>query len=286
MIDQRAIDLYDDYTHSRLDRRAFMMRLVRLLGSAAAASQALPLLMANSAHAEQIAPDDLRLFSQRTQYTDGDNTINGYLSWPQGPLKLPAVLVIHENRGLNAHIEDVTRRLALAGFLAFAPDLLSSAGGTPKDEDQARELIAGLDNQQTVSRLCAALRYLAQHEHSTGKVGAIGFCWGGGMVGDLAVNEPELKAGVVYYGRQPAAEAVARIKAPLLLHYAGLDKRINDGIPAFEQALKDNRKTYKLFVYDGVNHAFNNDSSAARYDKAAAELAWSRTLTFLEKYLD
>lgn len=286
MIDQRVIDLYDEYTHAPLDRRVFMERLARMMGSALAASQVLPLLMTNSAQAGQISPDDIRLLSQRVKYNNGDTTLSGYLSQPHASAgKLPAVIVIHENRGLNAHIEDVARRLAAAGFLALAPDLLSPIGGTPADEDKARNMIGTLDSKQTVSHLRTTLNYLAQHTHSNGKVGAVGFCWGGGMVGELAVNEPKLGAGAVYYGRQPASADVAKIKAPLLLNYAGLDIRINDGIPAFEQALKAAGKTFELYHYEGVNHAFNNDTSAARYDKAAAELAWGRTVAFLHKYL-
>jgi carboxymethylenebutenolidase len=195
------------------------------------------------------------------------------------------VIVIHENRGLNAHIEDVTRRMAAEGFLALAPDLLSPLGGTPANEDTARDMIGKLDGQKTVQDLLAAMRYLEKHAHGNGKVGAVGFCWGGGMVGELAVNAPGLDAGVVYYGRQPQAGNVAKIKAPLLLHYAGLDTRINEGIPAFEEALKKANKKYSLHLYEGANHAFNNDTSQARYSKPAAEQAWARTIAFFREYL-
>jgi carboxymethylenebutenolidase len=195
------------------------------------------------------------------------------------------VIIIHENRGLNAHIEDVTRRMALEGFLSLAPDLLSPMGGTPTNEDTARDMIAKLDGQQTVQNLIAAVTFLEAHAQGNGKVGAVGFCWGGGMVGELAVNAPALDAGVVYYGRQPKAADVAKIKAPLLLHYAGLDARINEGIPAFEEALKKANTPYTLYVYEGANHAFNNDTSEARYHKPTAEQAWARTVAFLKEHL-
>jgi len=195
------------------------------------------------------------------------------------------VIVIHENRGLNPHIEDVTRRVALEGFLALGPDLLSPAGGTPTNEDTAREMISKLDGPQTVQNLVAAVAFLAKHAHGNGKVGTMGFCWGGGMVGELAVNAPDLSAAVVYYGRQPKAADVDKLKAPLLLHYAGQDARINDGIPAFEEALKKANKPYTLHMYEGAQHAFNNDTSEARYNKPAAEQAWSRTIAFLKDNL-
>jgi carboxymethylenebutenolidase len=204
---------------------------------------------------------------------------------PKGAAKSGAVIVIHENRGLNPHIEDVTRRVALEGFFAIAPDLLSPMGGTPTDEDAARDMIRKLDAQQTVQNLVAAVSFLEKHAQGNGKVGAMGFCWGGGMVGDLAVNAATLDAAVVYYGRQPDAGEVANIKAPLLLHYAGQDTRINEGIPAFEAALKNANKPYTLYIYEGAQHAFNNDTSEARYHKQAAELAWSRTSSFLKENL-
>jgi carboxymethylenebutenolidase len=204
---------------------------------------------------------------------------------PKGAAKLPAVIVIHENRGLNAHIEDVARRAALEGFLALAPDLLSPMGGTPANEDTARDMIGKLDGQQTVQNLIAAITFLETHAQGNGKVGAMGFCWGGGMVGELAVNAAALDAGVVYYGRQPKAAEVEKIKAPLLLQYAGQDARINEGIPAFEEALKKSNKPYTLYIYEGAQHAFNNDTGEARYNKSAAEQAWSRTIAFLKEHL-
>jgi carboxymethylenebutenolidase len=284
-MDQKIIDLYDEYTHAPLDRRVFLARLVQLTGSTAAAMALVPLLEANQAHAALVSPEDQRLETGRTTYPGGTGAITAYMARPKGASKLPAVIVIHENRGLNAHIEDVARRVALEGCLALAPDLLSPMGGTPTNEDTARDMIGKLDGQQTVQNLVAAVTFLAQHAHGNGKVGTMGFCWGGGMVGDLAVNAPNLNAAVVYYGRQPKAAEVEKIKAPLLLHYAGQDARINEGIPAFEEALKKANKKYTLYSYDGAQHAFNSDTSEARYNKPAAEQAWSRTVVFLKEHL-
>ena len=199
--------------------------------------------------------------------------------------RLPGVIVIHENRGLNAHIEDVARRMALAGFLALAPDLLSPLGGTPRGRGRRARDDRQTRRGATVKNLQAAISYLARHPQGNGKVGAVGFCWGGGMVGALAVNAPDLGAGVVYYGRQPKAEDVPRIKAPLLLHYAGLDTRINEGVAPFEAALKQAGRTYTLHMYEGAEHAFNNDTSTARYKPEAATLAWTRTVEFFRQHL-
>ena len=284
-MDQQIIDLYDEYTHTPLDRREFLARLVRLTGSTAAALALVPLLEANQARAALVAPEDARLETSRSTYPGASGDIKAYVARPKGATKLPAVIVIHENRGLNAHIEDVTRRVALEGFLALAPDLLSPQGGTPENEDTARDMIGKLDAAQTVQNLVTAVAFLAKHANGNGKVGAMGFCWGGGMVGQLAVHAPDLDAGVVYYGRQPQAAEVEKIKAPLLLHYASLDTRINEGIAALEEALKKANKPYTLHMYDGANHAFNNDTAEARYNKQAAEQAWSRTITFLKDNL-
>ncbi|MDO9180537.1 MAG: dienelactone hydrolase family protein [Agitococcus sp.] len=285
MLNQEIINLYDEYTHKPLDRRVFLQRLTDLVGSAAVAVGLIPLLAANQAQAAIIATDDARLNTQYLNVKGKLGDTKSYLAYPKKASKLPAVIVIHENRGLNAHIEDVARRLALEGFLVLAPDLLSPLGGTPTDEDAARALIGKLESTQTLQQLVDAIVFLQQHAHSNGKVGAVGFCWGGGAVGDLAVHSASLAAGVVYYGRQPKNEDVTNITAPLLLHYGGLDTRINQGIPAFEGALKKANKNYSLNIYDGVNHAFNNDTSEARYDKAAAELAWSRTVAFFKQNL-
>jgi len=284
-MDQRIIDLYDEYTHAPLDRRVFLTRLTQLTGSAAAAMALVPLLEANQAHAALVPPEDPRLETRRLTYPGTTAEIKAYMAHPKGAAKLPAVIVIHENRGLNPHIEDVTRRVALEGFVALAPDLLSPMGGTPTNEDTARDMIGKLDGQQTVQNLVATVTFLEKYQASNGKVGVMGFCWGGGMVGDLAVNAPNLDAAVVYYGPQPKAADVEKISAPLLLHYAGLDARINEGIPAFEEALKKANKQYTLFIYEGANHAFNNETSEARYHKQAAEQAWSRTIAFLKEHL-
>jgi len=284
-MDQRIIDLYDEYTHAPLDRRVFITRLAQLTGSAAAAMALVPLLEANQAHAALVPAEDPRLEPSHLTYPGATGEIKAYMARPKGDAKLPAVIVIHENRGLNPHVEDVTRRVALEGFVALAPDLLSPMGGTPANEDTARDMIGKLDGQQTVQNLVSAVTFLEQRANSNGKVGVMGFCWGGGMVGDLAVNAPDLDAAVVYYGRQPKASEVEKIKAPMLLHYAGLDTRINEGIPAFEEALKKANKPYTLYIYEGANHAFNNDTSEARYSKQAAEQAWSRTIAFLREHL-
>lgn len=286
VITQAMINAYDEYTHLSLDRRRFMETLTALAGSAAAAATIVPLLAASTARAETVAETDNRIVGEDISYPGADGDMKGYLVRPADMTgKLPAVIVIHENRGLNPHIRDVARRMALEGFIALAPDFLSPSGGTPTDEDKAREMIGALDAGETNADAVATVAFLEQQAQSTGKVGAIGFCWGGGLVNRLAVNAPDLKAGVAYYGAQAKAEDVPKIKAALLLHYAGLDERINAGIEAYRKALTDNGKDATIYVYDGVNHAFNNDTSAARYDKAAADLAWSRTVEFLKAKL-
>lgn len=286
VITQAMIDAYDEYTHLTLDRRRFMEKLTALAGTAAAAAAIAPMLAANSAKAEIIAETDERIKGEDIIYPGGDGKMKGYLVKPaEMSGKLPAVIVIHENRGLNPHIRDVARRMALEGFLALAPDFLSPEGGTPGDEDKAREMIGALDASATNANAVATVAFLKGHAESTANVGAIGFCWGGGLVNRLAVNAPDLKAGVAYYGAQPKAEDVPKIKAALLLHYAGLDERINAGIEAYRKALTENGKDATIHVYEGVNHAFNNDTSAARYDKEAADLAWQRTVEFLKAKL-
>lgn len=280
------ISLYDTFTHGGMDRRAFMTRLASLAGSTAGAMAILPLLGNDYARAETIKADDPRLVIEETvAVTGGDKGLTGYLARPKDSTKLPAILVIHENRGLNPHIKDITRRVALEGYLAFGIDVLSPDGGTPSDEDQARDKIGKVTGDQAEARAAAAVRVLAQHPLSTGKVGAIGFCWGGGLVNRVAAGEPLLKAGVAYYGAQLPAERVANIKAALLLHYAGLDQRINAGIPAYRAALDAAKVRYDVQIYEGVDHAFNNDTNTARYNKDAADLAWSRSMTFLKREL-
>jgi carboxymethylenebutenolidase len=285
-ITQAMINAYDEYTHLTLDRRGFMEKLTRLAGSGAAAAAIAPLLAASSARAAIIAEDDPKLKTENITYKGSSGEMKGYLARPaEQSSKLGTVIVIHENRGLNAHIQDVARRVALDGFVALAPDFLSTLGGTPTDEEKAREMIGQLAPGQAVADAQATVAFLESHDSGNGKVGAVGFCWGGGLVNDLAVNAPTLAAGVAYYGRQPKAEDVAKIKAPLLLHYAGLDDRINAGIEAYKAALTADGKDFTVYVYDGVNHAFNNDTSEARYNKEAADLAWGRTIAFFKEKL-
>ena len=283
-MDQRIIDLYDSFTHGGMTRRDFLDRLAEIAGSSAAALALLPLLQNDYARAAIVAPDDARLAIGKASYDAHGTRISGYLARLKSKEKRPAVIVIHENRGLNPHIEDVARRIALAGVLAFAVDMLSPLGGTPSDEDKARDMIGTLNADETAHRIAGAVPFLERHAESTGKVGVVGFCWGGGMVNRVAVLSPDLKAAVAYYGIQPPTSQVPSIKAPLLLHYAGLDQRVDAGIPAYEAALKANHKRYTIYVYPNVNHAFNNDTGS-RYDKPAADLAWSRTIAFLKENL-
>lgn len=283
-MDPAILALYDEYTHAPLPRRIFLERLTRLAGGATAALALLPLLENDYARAAVVPPDDPSLAIDRPQVT-GAEPLQGYRARPRTAGKAPAVIVIHENRGLNAYVEDVARRLASAGFCAFAPDLLSRRGGTPPDEDQARERIGALDPAATTGDLRSIVAWLKKDPRASGKVGAVGFCWGGGMVNRLAVKEPALDAGVVYYGVSPPLDEVPAIRARLLLNYAGLDDRINAGVPPYEAALKAAGKDYRLYTYPGVQHAFHNDTNAARYDAAAAKLSWDRTVAFLRDAL-
>ena len=284
-MDRKIIELYDQYVDGSLDRREFLKQLAVIVGGTAAALTLFSLLESSEAAAEIIAPNDPRLDTEYIDYQGATGDVRAYFAKPKGNDKLPGVVVIHENRGLNPHIEDVDRRVALEGFLAMAPDALSPMGGTPQDPDQARSLIGKLDGQSTIKNYTAAVRYLKTHAMSTGKVGVIGFCWGGGMANQVAVNSPEVIAAVPYYGMQPAAEDVPKIKAALLLNYAGLDERINKGIPEFEAALKAAAVNYQIYMYDGAQHAFNNDTNAERYNREAAQLAWKRTISFLKQKL-
>ena len=283
-MDQRIIDLYDDFTHGGMNRRTFLDRLAALAGSAAGAAAILPILQNNYAHAQTVQETDARITTE-TVDIPGVTGLKGYLVKPKTGGKLPTVLVIHENRGLNPHIKDVTRRMGTEGFIALGLDYLSPMGGTPTDEDKGREMIGQLKQPDVIAYGKATVAYLKGLPDGNGKVGAVGFCWGGGAVNNLAVNDPNLAAGVAYYGGQPRTEDVPKIQAALMLHYAGLDERINAGIAAYEAALKQAGKTYELHLYEGVNHAFNNDTNTARYDKNAAELAWNRTVAFLKKHL-
>jgi carboxymethylenebutenolidase len=284
-VDQRIINLYDRFTHGGMSRRAFLDRLAELAGSAAAAAALLPLLQNNYAQAAIVAADDARLAAERVSYDSPKGKINGYLVRPKAKGKRPAVIVIHENRGLNPHIEDVARRLAVEGYLALAPDLLSVNGGTPQEEDKARELHTKTEREDMIAAALAAIPFMQKHAESTGKVGAVGFCFGGGVVNRMAAGSPDLAAAVPYYGLQVPAEMVPAIKAPLLLQYAETDENINKGIAAYEAALTANNKKYTIYIYPGTQHAFNNDTGAARYNKAAADLAWSRTLAFFAENL-
>lgn len=286
ILDPKVVDLYDDYTRGRLERRDFLKTLAKLAGGAAAAVALLPFLEKSYAKAQIIPEDDSRLRTEYVKYPGETGEVQGYLSRPKGEGKLPGVIVIHENRGLQPHIEDVNRRVALEGFLAIAPDALSPLGGTPKDNmDEARSLMQKLDSVATVKNFVAAVEYLKTHPQSNGKVGCMGFCWGGGMANQMAVNSPDLLAAVPFYGRQAAAEDVPKIKASLLCHYAGQDERINAGIPAFEEALKKASVDYKIFVYEGVGHAFFNDTGS-RFSKEASLLAFERTIAFFKQKLN
>ena len=283
LVTQAMIQAYDEYTHLTLDRRGFMDKLTKLAGSGVAAAAIAPLLAANSAQAAIVAPDDKRVSTSDVRFRGATGVMGGYMALPAFATQpVPGILVIHENRGLNDHIRDITRRLALEGYAALAVDFLSPLGGTPGDEDTAREMFNELNSSDTVANAVAARAWLAGHPKVTEKVAAIGFCWGGGLVNQLAVADPELRAGIVYYGRQPDSKDVPAIKAAMLLHYAGLDERINAGLQEYRSALLNNNKVFGLHVYPRVNHAFNNDTSAARYSKEAADLAWSRTLAFLK----
>lgn len=282
---QKIINLYKEYTDGSLDRREFLKRLAVLSGGTSAAYSLLSQLETKVAMAEVIPKDHPRLHTETVLYLGQTGDIRAYWARPKGKEELPGVIVIHENRGLQPHIEDVTRRVALEGFLAIAPDALSPLGGTPEDSNEARSRLRELDTQDIIKNFVAAVQYLKTHPLSTGKVGCTGFCWGGGVTNQVAVHSPDLLAAVPYYGSQPAAEDVPKIKASLLLHYAGLDKRINMGIKAFEAALKKASVDYKIYMYEGAGHAFFNDTSESRYHKAAAQLAWKRTIEFFNKKL-
>jgi carboxymethylenebutenolidase len=286
VVDQRVINLYDEYTHKPLERRVFMQRLAELVGGVAAASVLVPLLENNYAQAAIIEPNDRRLETGYLSYPGQSGNVRAYFAKPLGgPPKLPMVLVVHENRGLNPHIEDVARRAAFDGFFAMAPDFLSALGGTPADEEAARQLFGKLTRPVALGDAVAGVDYLASRPDSSGKIGAVGFCWGGGMVNRLAAGSSKLIAAVPFYGDVPDAADVPKIKARMLLHYASQDSRINAGIPSFEAALKAAGVPYTLHMYEGVNHAFHNDTNSARYDKQAAELAWRRTMAFFRQHL-
>lgn len=284
--DQRILELYDGYVHGRMSKRAFLDHAAKYTVGGVTAAAVLAALQPDYALAAQVAPDDPAIVTERVRYPspEGNGEVEALLVRPagvEGPL--PAVVVVHENRGLNPYIEDVARRLGKAGYLALAPDGLTTLGGYPGDDEKGREMQATLDPAKLMADFFASYEYLRDRD-DTGKVGCVGFCYGGGVCNALAVAYPDLAASVPFYGRQPEAADGASIEAPLLIHYAGLDERINAGWPAYEAALKANGKTYEAYVYDGVNHGFHNDTTP-RYDEAAATLAWDRTLAWFDRYL-
>jgi carboxymethylenebutenolidase len=283
---QEVLNLFDHYVHGEISRREFLDGAAKYAAGGLTALSIWESLKPNYAWAQQVAKDDKRL---KTEYVtvpspEGNASIRGYFVRPTGGGKLPGVLVIHENRGLNPYIEDVARRLGTSNFLAFAPDGLTSVGGYPGDDEKGGQLFAKVDDGKMFEDFVASARWLKSRPECTGKIGVVGFCFGGGIANKLAVRLPDLNAAVAFYGRQPSAADAAKIKAPLLLHYASLDTRVNEGWPAYEEALKANHVTYSAYMYEGANHGFHNDTTP-RYDAAAAKLAWQRTLDFFNKYL-
>ncbi|PSL18684.1 YghX family hydrolase [Shimia abyssi] len=285
--DPRILELYDGYVHGKMTKRAFLTGAAQYTAAGISAAAVLQSLQPNYALAQQVAPDDPEIETMTAEYQspEGHGTISGLMAKPAGATgKLPAVLVIHENRGLNPYIEDVVRRTAKAGYLAFGPDSLSPLGGYPGNDDEGRTMQRSMDRAKLMADFFAAFEFLVDHEGSTGKVGAVGFCYGGGVCNALAVAYPNMGASVPFYGRQPSAEDVPSIEAPLLIHYGELDERINSGWPAYEAALKANGKAYETHIYAGANHGFHNDTTP-RFDKDAAQLAWDRTLKHFETHL-
>jgi carboxymethylenebutenolidase len=287
-VDRRIIDLYNEYVHTALPRREFLSRLAKIAGGTAAALAVLPVLEPNYAHAQQVKPDDKRIKGEHLEFGGPQGPVKAYLARPAKlgrKDKVPGVLVIHENRGLNEHIEDVARRAALAGFLALAPDGLSVAGGAPRDQEAARDLFAKTDGARIAGDVLAGVPWLAADASSNGKLGVVGFCYGGGLALRAAVETVGVDAAVCFYGRQLSAEDTRRLKVPILLNYAGDDERVNAGIADFRAALDASKVPYSLNMYPGTQHGFHNDSSAARYNEPAARLAWDRTIDFFNMYL-
>ncbi len=282
---KQILDLYQEYRRGALDRRDFFARLARIAGGAAAAAALLPLLENGAAEAQVVAPDDARLDAGYIKYRGASGEMRAYSARPKDAGKLSGVVVVHEIRGLNPHTEEVARRVALEGYATLAPDALSPLGGTPEDSGQVRTLMGQLDGEANTANYVAAVEYLKTQPQATGKVGCMGFCWGGGVTNQVAVHAPELTAAVPFYGRQPAAEDVPKIKAAMLIHYAGEDERINAGIPAFKETLEKAGVEHEIHTYEGAKHAFFNDTSPARYNKEAAQLAWQRTIAFFKKKL-
>ncbi|MFC0218399.1 YghX family hydrolase [Pseudochelatococcus lubricantis] len=284
---QELLDLYDYYAHGKISKREFLDRAARFAVGGVTASALLASLSPDYALAQQVAPTDTDIVADYITYPSpkGHGEVRGYFVRPASASeRLPGVVVVHENRGLNPYIEDVARRVAKAGFIALAPDGLTSVGGYPGNDDKGRELQAQVNPEKLMNDFFAAVEFLAGHAATTGKIGIVGFCYGGGVANATAVAYPELAAAVPFYGRQPRPEDVTRIQAPLLLHYAELDTGINAGWPAYEAALKEHGKTYEAYIYPGVNHGFHNDTTP-RYDEAAARLAWDRTIAWFRRYL-
>jgi len=284
-MEEKISSLYDDFKKGLTSRRKFIKKLAMITGSTAAAMTLLPVIEENELKAAVSIQDDPSLITEFIKYPAATGDMRAYLARPAKGRRFPAVIIIHENRGLVPHIQDVTRRMAKEGFLSLAPDALSPVGGTPDDVSNVGTLFKKLNSEETTKNFVAAVKYLETHPNSTGKVGCTGFCWGGALTNQVAVNSPELDAAVPYYGRQPSAEDVAKIKAPLMAHYAENDAGINAGIAAFEEALKKYNREYQIFSYPGTGHAFNNDTNPSRYNAEAAKLAWQRTVGFFKEKL-
>lgn len=285
-MDPKILDLYNDYIHGEMPRRSFLKRLAEIAGSVAAAAAILPLIETNYAWGQQVDPADERLVQGYVEYMGTVGPVNAYFARPaNSAAALPGVLVIHENRGLNAHIEDVTRRAALAGYVAVAPDGLSYVGGAPEDQEAARDKFRASDRATITADVIKGVAYLKSRDDCSGKVGAVGFCYGGGVALQCAVADPAADASVLFYGRALTAEQVAQVRIPLMLNYAGDDARVNASIPEFRAALDEHDVAYSLHMYPGTGHGFHNETSQARYKEAAAKLAWQRTLNFFDHYL-
>jgi carboxymethylenebutenolidase len=283
-MDKEIQTLYTDFKKGRIDRRLFLKKLALITGSSAAAMAVFPVPEEDGTMAAA-SKKEPELITEFISYRGETGDMKAFLARPKKGKKFPAVIVIHENRGLVPHIQDVTKRMAKEGFLSIAPDALSPLGGTPEDISNVGAMFKQLDSEKTVKNFVAAVKYLKTNPLSTGKVGCTGFCWGGAMTNQVAVNAPDLNAAVPYYGMQPSSEDVEKIKAPIMAHYAGNDERVNAGIPAFEEALKKYHKEYQIFIYEGAGHGFNNDSNQERYNEQAAKLAWSRTVGFFKEKL-
>jgi carboxymethylenebutenolidase len=284
-MDKNIQELFRGYKNGDLSRRGFIKKLAAYTGSIAGAMALLPVIEENDLMSAKKPEEEITLITEFIKYPAATGEMKAYMARPKKGRKFPAVIIIHENRGLVPHIQDVTRRMAKEGFLALAPDALSPVGGTPEDVSNVGELFKKLNGEETTKNFIAAVKYLKTHPNSNGKVGCTGFCWGGAMTNQVAVNSPDLDAAVPYYGSQPSEEEVAKIKAPIMAHYGENDARINAGIPAFEAALKKYGKEYQIFIYPGAGHAFNNDTSPERYNEAAAKLAWQRTVDFFKEKL-